>query len=29
MFFAALMAVFAGIFWFMGTRYKSKNYMEG
>jgi POT family proton-dependent oligopeptide transporter len=29
MFFAALMAVFAGIFWFMGTKYKSKNYMEG
>jgi POT family proton-dependent oligopeptide transporter len=29
MFFAILMAVFAGIFWFMGTRYKSKNYMEG
>ncbi len=29
MFFAALMAVFAGIFWFMGTRYKPKNYMEG
>jgi POT family proton-dependent oligopeptide transporter len=28
MFFAALMAVFAGIFWFMGTRYKVKNYME-
>lgn len=28
MFFAALMAVFAGIFWFMGTRYKTKNYME-
>ncbi len=29
MFFAILMAVFAGIFWFMGTRYKPKNYMEG
>jgi proton-dependent oligopeptide transporter, POT family len=28
MFFAGLMAVFAGIFWFMGTRYKVKNYME-
>lgn len=28
MFFAVLMAVFAGIFWFMGTRYKVKNYME-
>lgn len=28
MFFAALMAIFAGIFWFMGTRYKVKNYME-
>ncbi len=29
MFFAALMAIFAGVFWFMGTRYKVKNYMEG
>ncbi|HXH30229.1 MAG TPA: POT family MFS transporter [Bacteriovoracaceae bacterium] len=28
MFFAILMALFAGIFWFMGTRYKVKNYME-
>jgi POT family proton-dependent oligopeptide transporter len=28
MFFAILMAVFACIFWFMGTRYKVKNYME-
>ncbi len=28
MFFAALMSVFALIFWFMGTRYKIKNYME-
>jgi len=28
MFFAILMAVFALIFWFMGTRYKVKNYME-
>lgn len=28
-FFAILMAVFAGVFWFMGTRYKVKNYMEG
>lgn len=28
-FFAALMAVFAGIFAFMGSRYKVKNYMEG
>jgi POT family proton-dependent oligopeptide transporter len=28
-FFAVLMAVFAGIFWFMGTKYKTKNYMEG
>ena len=28
MFFAVLMAVFSGIFWFMGTRYKVKNYME-
>ncbi|MFP5384547.1 MAG: POT family MFS transporter [Bacteriovoracia bacterium] len=28
MFFAILMGVFAGIFWFMGTRYKIKNYME-
>jgi proton-dependent oligopeptide transporter, POT family len=27
-FFAVLMAVFAGLFWFMGTRYKVKNYME-
>jgi POT family proton-dependent oligopeptide transporter len=29
MFFAILMAVFAGVFWFMGSRYKVKNYMEG
>jgi POT family proton-dependent oligopeptide transporter len=29
MFFAILMAVFALVFWFMGTRYKVKNYMEG
>lgn len=29
MFFAILMALFAGVFWFMGTRYKVKNYMEG
>lgn len=29
MFFAILMAVFAGVFWFMGTKYKVKNYMEG
>lgn len=29
MFFAVLMGVFAGVFWFMGTRYKMKNYMEG
>jgi proton-dependent oligopeptide transporter, POT family len=28
MFFAVLMAMFAGVFWFMGTRYKVKNYME-
>jgi proton-dependent oligopeptide transporter, POT family len=28
MFFAALMVLFAGVFWFMGTRYKVKNYME-
>ncbi len=28
-FFAGLMAVFAGIFAFMGSRYKVKNYMEG
>jgi POT family proton-dependent oligopeptide transporter len=28
MFFAILMAIFAGIFWFMGSRYKVKNYME-
>ena len=28
MFFAILMAVFALVFWFMGTRYKVKNYME-
>ena len=28
MFFAALMGVFAVIFMFMGSRYKSKNYME-
>jgi POT family proton-dependent oligopeptide transporter len=28
-FFAALMAVFAGVFMFMGSRYKTKNYMEG
>ncbi len=28
MFFAVLMAIFAGIFWFMGSRYKVKNYME-
>ncbi len=28
MFFAVLMALFAGVFWFMGTRYKVKNYME-
>jgi proton-dependent oligopeptide transporter, POT family len=27
-FFAALMAVFSGVFWFMGSRYKIKNYME-
>lgn len=27
-FFAALMAVFSGVFWFMGSRYKTKNYME-
>lgn len=29
MFFAVLMAIFAAVFWFMGTRYKMKNYMEG
>jgi POT family proton-dependent oligopeptide transporter len=29
MFFAALMALFAGVFWYMGTKYKVKNYMEG
>lgn len=28
MFFAVLMAIFALIFWFMGTKYKVKNYME-
>lgn len=28
MFFAVLMGIFAGIFWFMGSRYKMKNYME-
>lgn len=28
MFFAGLMAFFAGVFWFMGSRYKMKNYME-
>ncbi|WP_408096224.1 POT family MFS transporter [Peredibacter sp. HCB2-198] len=28
MFFAVLMAIFAGIFWYMGTQYKVKNYME-
>lgn len=28
MFFAALMAFFALVFWFMGSRYKTKNYME-
>lgn len=28
MFFAGLMAVFAFIFWYMGTQYKVKNYME-
>lgn len=28
MFFAALMAIFAGVFWYMGSRYKVKNYME-
>jgi POT family proton-dependent oligopeptide transporter len=28
MFFAILMAIFALIFWFMGTKYKVKNYME-
>lgn len=28
MFFAVLMAIFAGIFWYMGTKYKVKNYME-
>lgn len=29
MFFAVLMALFAGVFMFMGSRYKVKNYMEG
>ena len=29
MFFAILMAFFSGIFWFMGTRYRVKNHMEG
>jgi proton-dependent oligopeptide transporter, POT family len=29
MFFAALMGLFAGVFWYMGTKYKVKNYMEG
>jgi POT family proton-dependent oligopeptide transporter len=28
MFFAILMAVFAGVFWYMGRNYKIKNYME-
>jgi POT family proton-dependent oligopeptide transporter len=28
MFFAALMGFFAFVFWFMGSRYKVKNYME-
>lgn len=28
MFFAILMAIFAGIFWYMGANYKVKNYME-
>lgn len=28
MFFAVLMGIFAGIFWYMGTQYKVKNYME-
>ena len=28
MFFAALMGFFALVFWFMGSRYKTKNYME-
>ncbi len=28
MFFAVIMAVFAGVFWYMGTQYKVKNYME-
>lgn len=28
MFFAVLMAIFAGVFMFMGSRYKMKNYME-
>lgn len=28
LFFAVLMGVFAGIFWYMGTQYKVKNYME-
>lgn len=29
MFFAGLMAFFAFIFWYMGSKYKMKNYMEG
>jgi POT family proton-dependent oligopeptide transporter len=28
LFFAGLMAIFAGIFWYMGTQYKVKNYMQ-
>lgn len=28
MFFAVLMGIFAGIFWYIGARYKVKNYME-
>jgi hypothetical protein len=28
MFFAILMAIFALIFWYMGSKYKVKNYME-
>lgn len=28
MFFAVIMAIFAGVFWYMGTKYKVKNYME-
>jgi POT family proton-dependent oligopeptide transporter len=28
MFFAVLMGLFAGVFWYMGTKYKIKNYME-